>query len=262
MTKIIVCIKQVSDPEAPSSAYKIDADTNRVVLKGIPPVLSPFDENALEAALRIKDAHQGKITVISMGRRLSKAVLMKSLATGADELFLLEDSAFDEIGSYATAFVLARAIRKLGQYDLIFTGRQAADTNAGIVGSYVAEMLGIPCITVIRKVVLGRNKLIAERVVSNGYEVIEVPLPALLTVSNELGELRYFNAQDFVATRKKLIMTWSAQELGVDPSRIKRTELLKLFIPHEETRCKIIEGESAEELGANLALKLRSVKIL
>ena len=262
MVNIIVCIKQVSDPEAPASAYKIDAEAKRVILKGIPPVLSPFDENALEAALRIKDAHESKVTVISMGRNLSKAVLMKSLATGADELLLLEDSAFDEMDSYATAFTLASAIRKLGQYDLILTGRQAADTNAGTVGSGIAEILGIPSITIVRKVELNDGKVIAERVVLDGYEVIEAPLPSLITVSNELGELRYSSVQEFIASRKKLVMTWNAQELEVEPSQMRRAKLLRLFVPQKESRCEIVEGETPEEMGVNLALKLRRARIL
>jgi electron transfer flavoprotein beta subunit len=148
VTSIIVCIKQVSDPEAPTSAYKIDADTQQVVLKGIPPVLFPFDENALEAALCIKDAHESKVTVISAGWSLARPVLMKSLAAGADELLLLEDTSFEGMDSYATAATLAGAISKLGQYDLILTGRQAADTNAGMVGSGIAEILGITSVYV------------------------------------------------------------------------------------------------------------------
>jgi len=259
---IVVCMKQVSDPEAPVSAYKIDAEGKRVILKGIPPVLSPFDENALEAALRIKDAHGSKVTVISVGRNLSRPVLMKSLAAGADELLLLEDSVFEEMDSYATTFTLVSAIKRLGQYDLIFTGRQAADSNAGVVGSGIAELLGIPCITVARKIELDDDKIIAERVVSDGYEVVEAPLPSLITVGNELGELRYPTMQELVASRKKPVMTWNAQELGVDPVQIRRTKLLRLFIPQKESRCEIVGGETPEEMGANLALKLRETRIL
>lgn len=262
MVNIIVCIKQVFDPEAPASAYKIDAEAKRVILKGIPPVLSPFDENALEAALRIKDAHDSKVTVLSVGRNLSKAVLMKSLAVGADELLLLEDSAFEEMDSYATAFTLASAIKKLGQYDLILTGREAADTNAGTVGSGIAEILGIPSITIVRKVELDDGKVIAERVVSDGYEVIEAPLPSLITVSNELGELRYATVKELVASRNKPIMTWNAQELGVTPSQMRQARLLSLFVPQKESRCEVVGGETAEEMGANLALKLRAAQIL
>jgi electron transfer flavoprotein beta subunit len=262
MLNIIVCIKQVLDPEAPASAYKIDAEARRVILKGVPPVLSPFDENALEAALRIKDAHESKVTVISAGRNLPKAVLMKSLACGADELVLLEDGAFEEMDSYATAFILATAIKKLGQYDLILTGREAADTNAGAVGSGIAEILGIPGVTIARRVEFNNGKVRVERVVSDGYEVIEAPLPILITVSNELGELRYANVKQLVASRNRPIMTWSANELGVDPSPMKQSRLLRLFIPQKETRCEVVEGESPEEIGANLAIKLREARIL
>jgi len=262
MLNIIVCIKQVLDPEAPASAYKIDAEARQVILKGIPPVISPFDENALEAALRIKDAHESKVTVISMGQNLSKPVLMKSLAVGADELLLLEDSAFQETDSYATAFILATAISKLGQYDLILTGREAADTNAGSVGAGIAEILGIPSTTIVRKIEVNDGKVIAERVVSEGYEVAESPLPSLITVSNELGELRYATVKQLVASRNKPIMTWDAQQLGVDASQMRRARLLRLFIPQKESRCQMVEGETAEEMGANLAVKLREAKIL
>ena len=262
MLNIIVCVKQVFDPEAPASAYKIDAETQRVVLKGIPPVLSPFDENALEAALRIKDACESKITVISAGRNLAKPVLMKSLAVGTDELLLLEGSAFEEMDSYATAFTLASAIKKLGQqYDLILAGRQAADTNAGSVGSGIAEILGIPSITLVRKVELKDGKVMVERVVSDGYEVVEAPLPSLITISNELGELRYATVKELVASRKKPIMTWNAQELEGNPSQMRQTKLLRLFIPQKESRCEMVEGETPEEMGANLALKLREAKV-
>lgn len=259
---IIVCIKQVFDPEAPATAYKIDADAKQVVLKGIPPVLSPFDGNALEAALRIRDTHESKISVISVGWKLSRPVLLKSLAAGADELLLLEDSAFEDMDSYATAFTLATAIRKLGQYDLILAGRQAADTNAGVVGSGIAEILGIPSITIARKIKLTDSRIVVERVISNGYEVVEAPLPCLITVGNELGELRYATMQELVASRKKPVTTWGAQELQRDPSQARRAKLLRLFIPHREGRCKIIEGETPEERGSNLALKLRTARIL
>ncbi|MBC8274670.1 MAG: electron transfer flavoprotein subunit beta/FixA family protein, partial [Chloroflexi bacterium] len=188
---IIVCVKQVPDPEAPPSGYRIDPEAKRVIPPpGTPPVISPFDENGLEAALRIKDIQKSKVTVISMGRNLSKAVLRKSLAIGADELILLDDDAFEDVDSYATAFALSTAIRKVGEYDLIFAGRQAADSDAGQVGSGIAELLGIPSVTVARKVELHDGRVRVQRVLPDGYQVIEAVLPALITVGNELGELR------------------------------------------------------------------------
>ena len=115
MLNIIVCVKQVSDPEAPVSSYSVDSETNRIVQKGVPPVISPFDENALEAALRIKDAHEAKIIVISVGRNLSRAVLSRSLAAGADQLVLIDDNVFDNLDSTTVAQILAIAIKKIGK---------------------------------------------------------------------------------------------------------------------------------------------------
>ena len=159
--KLIVCIKQVPDPEAPQDCFVINPDTLLVEPKGIPPVLSLFDENALEAALRIKDAHgdETKIVVVSMGKRISNAVLQKALAVGADELVKVEDEALEtgRLDSHAAATVLAEAVRKIGDYDLILTGRQAADWNAGQVGMGMAQLLGLPAITLARKVSIEEN---------------------------------------------------------------------------------------------------------
>jgi len=263
MLNIVVCIKQVFDPEAPVSAYTVDAATKRVVLKGIPPVISPFDENALEAALRIKDVQESKVTAISLGRNLSRPVLLKALAAGADELILLEDDAFEELDSHTTAVALTAAIRKLGQYDLILTGRQAADTNAGTVGAGIAEILGLPYVSVARKVEIENGGIVVERVIPDGYEVVEMPLPALVTVSNELGQLRYPSMQQLVAARKKPVATWRATDLGLEFPQMRRVQLRDLFIPQREMgRCEMVTGESPEEMGANLALKLREAHLL
>lgn len=263
MLSIIVCIKVVLDPEAPLSTFKIDPEAKRAIpAKGVPPVINPYDENSLEAALRIKDLHPSKITAISMGRDLPKAVLKKALAAGADELILLENDLFESLDGYSTAYILAAAIKRIGEYDLIFTGRQAADTNAGQVGSGIAEILGIPSVTVAQRVEFGDGKIKVERVVSDGYEVIEVPLPALITISHELGELRSIQVRELMAAQKKPVITWKAQELGVGLSPTRPSRMLRLFMPDKESRCQIVEGETSEEAGANLALKLREYKII
>lgn len=260
---IVVCIKQVPDPEAPTSGYHIDPEGKRVIPpKGTPPVISPFDENALEAALRIKDIHETKITVISMGRNLSKAVLRKSLAVGADELILLEDAAFDDCDSYATAFALSAAITKVGEYDLIFTGRQAADWDAGQVGPGIAEFLGLPAVTIARKVELHDGRVKVEQVLSDGHRVIEAAFPVLITVGNELGELRTAALADIMAAQKKPITIWKANDLGVEMPQMRRTRLLRVFIPVHEARCEFIEGKTPEEAGINLAAKLREANII
>ena len=264
---MIVCCKQVIDPEAPPASFKVDETANKVVPpQGVPPVISPFDENAVEAALKIKDAQGGKITAISMGTNLLRDVVKKPLSMGADELVLLEDEAFVEGDAWSTAYALATAIKKIGEYDLIFCGRQSADWDGGQVGSGIAEILGLPSVTLAKKVDVTDGKVKVERVTADGYEVVEVTLPAVITVSNELGEARYPTIKGIMTAKRKEPVVWKPADIGVDPSQLgvagRRTKLLKLFQPVREGKCEIIEGESVEEAAANLALKLREAKIL
>jgi len=264
---MIVCVKQVIDPEAPPASFKIDPSSNTVVPpSGVSPVISPFDENAVEAALRIKDTQGGKITVISLGINLLRDVVKKPLSMGADELILLEDEAFAGSDSWSTAYALAMAIKKIGDYDLIFCGRQAADWDAGQVGSGIAEILGLPSVTLVKKIDVTDGKARVERVTADGYEVIEVSLPALITVSNELGEPRYPTIRGIMAAKKKEPIIWKPADIGGEPSQVgaagRRTKLLKLFQPVREGKCELVEGESPEEAAVSLALKLREVKIL
>ncbi len=264
---MIVCVKQISDPEAPPSSFKVDPSANKVVPPpGVPPVISPYDEQAVEAALRIKDAQGGKITVLSMGANLTRDVVKKPLAMGADELVLLEDEAFAGGDSWSIVYALAMAIKKIGDYDLIFCGRQAGDWDAGQVGLGIAEILGLPSVTVARKIDITDGKAKVERVTAEGYEVIEVSLPAVITVTSELGEPRYPNIKGIMAAKRKEPIVWKPADIGVDPSQTgeagRRVKLLKLFQPVREGKCEVVAGESPEEAAANLALKLREAKIL
>jgi len=264
---MIVCVKQIADPEAPVGSFKVDEASKRVIpASGVSQVVSPFDEQAVEAALRVKDAHGGKITVLSLGKDFVMDVIRKPLAMGGDELILLKDPAFENGDSRSTAYALAMAIKKIGEYDLIFCGRQAADWDAGQVGSGIAEFLGIPSVTVAQKVELIDSKVKVERVVADGYEVIEVSTPVLITVSNELGEPRYPKLKGIMAAARKEVPTWTAQDIGADTSQLgaagARAKLLKLFVPVKEARCEIIEGENPEDTAAKLALKLREVKLI
>jgi len=264
---MIVCCKQVIDPEAPPASFKVDTSANKVVPPpGVPPVISPFDEQAIEAALRVKDAQGGKITAISLGIGLLRDVVKKPLSMGADELVLLEDEAFDGGDGWSTANALAMAIKKIGEYDIIFCGRQAADWDSGQVGSAIAEILGLPSVTLAKKIDITDGKARVERVTADGYQVIEVSLPALITVSNELGEARYPTIKGIMAAKKVEPIVWNPADIGVDPSQIgaagRRTKLLKLFQPVREGTCEIIEGDSVEEAAVSLALKLREVKVL
>ena len=264
---IIVCCKQVFDPEAPPASFKIDATATQVIPPpNTPPVVSPFDEQAVEAALRIKDKIEAKITILSLGNNLLRDVVKKPLSMGADELVLLEDSAFEGGDSWSTASALALAIKKIAEFDLILCGRQAADWDAGQVGSGIAELLGIPSVTVAKSVEVSDGRVRVERVTLDGYEVVEVPLPALVTVSNELGEPRFATLKGIMAAAKKQPVVWKPADIGVDPSQVgnaaRRSKLVKLFQPAREGKCDIVEGESGAEAGTNLALKLRESKLI
>ncbi len=264
---MIVCIKQVIDPEAPPASFKIDAASNKVVPpQGVSPVIDPYAEYGVEAALKIKDAQGGKITALSLGTNQLRDIVKKPLAMGADELVLLEDEAFDGGDSWSTAYALAMAIKKIGEYDIIFCGREASDWNAGQVGSGIAEILGLPSVTLVKKIESADGKAKLERITDDGYEVVEVSLPCVVTVSNEIGEPRYPTIKGIMGAKKIEPIIWKPADIGVETSQIgaqgRHIKLQKLFQPVREGKCEIIEGESPEEAAANLAAKLREVKVL
>jgi electron transfer flavoprotein beta subunit len=251
---IIVCAKQIPDPEAPLSDVSVDAENMEVIVDA-PLVISPFDENALEAAIQLKEDVGGKITVLSMGKKLSDSVLRKALAAGADELILLEDNAFEKLDSRSTATVLASAIKKIGAYDLVLTGRQAGDWDAGQVGLILGEMLGLPCISLAREIQIEEGNVIVKKTVPVGYERAKAKLPALITVSNEVGELRYISRTRMLKMmRGGDIASWSTQNIDVAKDAINKMQIASLSTPPDMTReCKYIEGtpeQQAEELAA------------
>ena len=267
MPNMIVCVKQIADPEAPAGSFKVDTAANAVVpAAGVSQVVSPCDEQAVEAALRIKDAKGGKVTAISLGKNYVMDVIKKPLSMGCDELILLQDPAFEGGDSRSTAYALAMAIKKIGQFDIVFCGRQAADWDAGQVGTGIAYFLGIPCVTVVKKIEAQDGKVTVQRVLADGYEVVEVSSPVLVTVSNELGEPRYPKLKGIMAAAKKQVPTWTAKDIDADASKLggagARMKLVKLFQPVKEGKCEIIEGENPEEAAVKLALKLREVKLI
>jgi electron transfer flavoprotein beta subunit len=263
---MIVCCKQISDPEAPPASFKIDAAANKVVPPpNVPLVTSPFDANAVEAALKIKDKHAGsKITILSMGSSLDVKVAKNPLSMGADELVLLDDKAFEGTDSWSTAYVLAQAIKKIGAFDVVFCGRQAADWDAGQVGSGIAQFLGLPIVTLAKKVEIADGKAKVERVIADGYQVVEVTLPAVITVSNEVGEPRIAKLQGIMAAAKKLPIVWKPADINVDAAKLaeRKYKLLKLFQPVRESKVEFVTADSPAEAGIKLADKLREAKLI
>lgn len=252
--RIVVCVKQVVDPEAPASSFKVDAASRTIAADGVPPVINPYDESALEVALRIKEAlPETKITAVGLGAKLARPVMMKALAVGADELYLLEDSTLSA-DSRATASVLAAAIRRIG-FDLVLAGRQASDTNSGTVGLLLATLLGVPAVTWARKAEIDGSGLKVERVIPEGYETLRGQLPALVTVSHEAGQLRTPKLMDIRKAKQKPVQSLTIAELGIKmPERA--VELVGLQPQDRKRHCRIIEGENQEQVGANLAKKL------
>jgi len=264
---IIVCCKQILDPEAQPSSYKIDTINNKVTLPyNIPLVLNPFDENAVEAALRIKDKLGGTVIILSLGYNLAADVAKKPLAMGADELVLLEDEAFQDSDSWSTAYVLAEAIKKIGAFDIIFCGRQAADWDSGQVGLGLAELLGIPSVSIAKKVEVVNEAARVERVIDDGYQVVEVTLPALITVGSEIGEPRYPTIMGIKGANKKKQTLWKLADLGIGAKAVgaegRINKLIKIYQPIIESKCEIIEGDSPAESGMKLAEKLRETMLI
>jgi electron transfer flavoprotein beta subunit len=260
--KIIVCAKQIPDPEVPFSNVSVNSEKKEVLVDA-PDVISPYDENALEVAIKIKEELGGKITVLSMGRKVSDTVLRKSIAAGADALILLEDPAFERLQSRSIAHVLASAIKKIGGYDLILTGRQAGDWDSGQVGLILAEMLGIPSVSLARSIKVKDGCVEVEKLVPVGYEVVEAGLPALVTVSNEVGELRYVARGKMLMLLKRPmpIPKWGTTELGIRAEALRPVNLAELSPPPDMKReCVLIEGASPEEKAGKLAAVFKELR--
>ncbi len=260
---MIVCVKQVPDPETPPKGYKIDPLEKRV----IPPlgsalVINPFDENAVEAALRLKDTFGGEITALTLGTPSAENVLRQAIAMGVDEGVLLESPTVD-LDSYATAYCLSMAIREIGAYDLILCGREAADTNAGQVGLGIAEFLNIPAVSLVGSLGLREGKLEVERVIPNGIEVVELPLPALVTITNELGNPRYPTVKGVMAARKKEIARLQTGDIGIEDTRLndpaRCLKLSHLSIVVYERQCHLFQADTVEQAAAALTARIREL---
>jgi electron transfer flavoprotein beta subunit len=268
---IIACIKQVPYPDVPASAYGVDASANAITLPDdVPLVISPYDENAVEAALQLKDQARGKLTVLSLATRPAEGVirdLKQTLAMGADEAILLDDPAFAGGDSRSTAYALAKAIEKIGEYDLVLCGLQAADWDAGQVGLGIGEILGLPSASYVTKVEPGNGRVRAKRVVEKGHEVLELPTPCVLTVASDQDLApRIAPLPGIIKAKKRKLPVWSASDLGADTSLIgaagAKTTLQKLALPDFEGVCEFVKGENPAQAAAMLVDRLKAEKII
>jgi len=257
----IVCVKQVPDPEIPPVKFAIDPEAKNVIPPpGVPPVISVFDERAVEAACRLKDKHGGTITVISMGPGKVADVVKHAISMGADGGFALQDEAFENLDSFGTAYVLGKAIQKIGEYDLVLCGRQSADWGNSQVGSILAEILGIPVVTLACDIEAEDKKLRVKRIVKEGFEVLEAPMPSLVTVSSELGLPRLPAGMRIMIAARTQIPVWKMQDIEAESSQLDKanahTEVTSLSVPTRKTECEIITGDTPGEAAVNLASKL------
>ena len=212
---IVVCIKQVPD----TAVVKIDPKTGTLIRDGVPSIMNPEDKHALEAALQLKETHGAKVTVLSMGLPMAKAVLREALCMGANEAILLTDRCLGGADTLATSKWLAGVIAKL-DFDIVLAGRQAIDGDTAQVGPEIAEHLDIPQVTYVQSIKVEGNTLIVNRALEDGYQVVEVKTPCLLTAIEELNEARYMNVADIFASSDDMIKVMTADDIDVDKSEL------------------------------------------
>jgi electron transfer flavoprotein alpha/beta subunit len=242
--KIVVCIKQVPD----TNEVKLDPKTGRLIREGVPSIINHDDKNALEEALELKDKlGDVTVTVLTMGPPQADVALREALAMGADEAILLTDRAFGGSDTWATSYIIAEAIRKIGDYDIIFCGRQAIDGDTAQVGPQIAEKLGIPQITYVQKLEIEDGKVRCQRALEDGYQVIETNMPCLLTAIKELNQPRYSTITGiFDAYGEKEVKVWTIEDVPMDQTKIglkgSPTNVFKTFTPQMKSEGIMLEG--------------------
>jgi electron transfer flavoprotein beta subunit len=264
---IIVCIKQVIDPEVPPHLFQIDPETQKQIRGRQPLVIGDYDEIAIEIALQLKEKTDGKVTVITIGDKETEESLHQALAMGADQAIRLADPAFDAADSSGKARILAAALRKIGDFDTVLCGRQAGDVELGLVGLFLAEEMDLPCATLIANFDPADGKVRLRRPTDVGYDILEAPLPFVATVTNDESNVpRYASVRGIMQARKAEIPVWSADDLGLDPAEIgpeaAKVTMDELFIPKREMVCEIVAGETGEERARNLVLRLKEERLI
>ncbi|MDR2578025.1 MAG: electron transfer flavoprotein subunit beta/FixA family protein [Chitinispirillales bacterium] len=252
---IVVCIKQVPG----TTQVKINPDTGTLIRDGVEAVVNPFDEYAIEEAVRIKEKNGGTVKVITMGPPQAEAALRTAISMGADEGYLISDRAFAGSDTWATSYTLTAGIKTLGKVDLIICGKQAIDGDTAQVGPGVAEMLNIPFVAWVRKVAeLNETSIKVERMMEEGYDVVEMPLPALITVVKEINEPRMASLKGKMKAKSANIVKLDTTNMEVDHELIglkgSPTQVLRSFVPERKSSGEKISGETAE-----LAQKAASV---
>ena len=249
--RIIVCIKQVPD----TTDVKINPETNTLIREGVQSVINPFDMYAIEEGVKLRERFGGETIVISMGPPQAKEALREAIGLGADRAILLSDRAFAGSDTWATSLVLAKTIEKIGGYDLIICGKQASDGDTAQVGPGIATHINLPQATYVRRIDTLHldttpHIMVVERLLEEGYELLELRLPALITVVKEINEPRMPSLRGKMNSRKADIPTWDNLTLGIDGNQIglngSPTRVVKIFTPPHKEGGKIFQGEPLE----------------
>ena len=250
--RIIVCVKQVPD----TAEVRINPETNTLIRDGVPSIINPYDTHAIEAGLQLRERAGGTVTVVTMGPPQAETALREAISMGADEAVLLTDRAFAGSDTWATAYTLAKAIQHIGA-DVIICGKQAIDGDTAQVGPEIAEFLDIPHVAYIRKIDdVGDNRIVVQRLMDDGYDVIESSLPVLLTVVRELNVPRMPSLKGKMAAKKAVIKKLSAADIGAEENSLglkgSPTQVRNIFAPEVRKDRKMMEGTPEEQVDALL----------
>ncbi|MBR4251371.1 MAG: electron transfer flavoprotein subunit beta/FixA family protein [Kiritimatiellae bacterium] len=262
---IVVCLKQVPN----TTQVKINPETNTLVRDGVESIMNPFDENALEMALQLKEAHPGtRVTALTMGPPQATDILKEAVGRGADDVLLLCDRAVAGSDTLATSYAISCAVRSLGTPDLVLFGKQAIDGDTAQVGPGVADWLGIPCVACVRKCEIAADGKTAtvERVSEDAYDVVEAPLPCALTVVKEANVPRMASLRGKMAARKLAIEPTTAAATGADPALLglaaSPTHVVRIFSPPAKTGGAKWEGLEPAEAAQKLVAELKNRKLV
>ena len=248
--EVVVLLKQVPATE---SLIAVGDDGQSIKTENLKWVISPYDEFAVEEALRIKEAHGGKVTILTVGPDKATEAVRTALAMGADEGVLINDPAAQGLDGLGTAKVLAAALKDM-PYDVLIAGQRAVDDDNFLVGTAVAEYLGIPNISIVNQQEISDGKIKCRRTIEGGTVTIEAPLPALFTTQRGLNEPRYASLPGIMKAKKKPLATKSLSDIGLDPAEVSevKAKVMSMQPPPERKGGRIIEGETAAEKAAEL----------
>lgn len=258
---IVVCIKQVPD----TAEVRINPETNTLIRDGVPTIINPYDMHAVEAGLQIKEMTKGKVTALTMGPPQAESALREVISMGVDDAVLLSDRAFAGSDTWATAYTLSRAIAKI-RADIIICGKQAIDGDTAQVGPEIAEFLNIPHIAYIRKIEdVKQDSIRVQRLMDEGYDIVESTLPVLLTVVKELNEPRLPSLKGKMAAKKAEIKKLGRAELGIDEKdtglKGSPTQVKNIFAPEARTDRRMLHGTVEEQVN-QLIEELKKLRCL